>query len=261
MASSTPPAEAVPPKLTLYWLNSSRSHRILWLLEELRVPYNLKTYTRQSNKLAPEELKEIHPLGKAPVLTVASADPHTTQPLVIPESAAIVEYLLDHHGESLIPKRYKDGLESQEGGETEAWLRYRHLMHYSEGSLMPLLTIALVFGELKGPAVPFFVRPISRGIAGRVDAAFLEPNFKTHLTYLESLLGSSESGFLCGEEITGADFMMEFPLLAAKGRAGLTKEKYPKLWAYIDRLHERDAYKKAVSKVEEVTGEKFNMKL
>jgi glutathione S-transferase len=269
MASSTAPVDAgapkpqssAEPKLTLYWLNSSRSHRILWLLEELQVSYNLKTYTRQSNKLAPEELKQIHPLGKAPVLTVQSADPAASKPLVIAESGAIMEYLLDHHGPSLIPTRYKPGLENQEGGETEAWLRYRQLMHYAEGSIMPLLTFSLILGELKGPAVPFLVRPISRAIAGQVEQTWLQRQFKTHLMYLEGLLESKEKGFLCGEEITGADFLMEFPLLAATGRAGLTEEKYPKLWAYVERLHGRDGYKRAVAKAEKETGQKFDMKL
>jgi glutathione S-transferase len=134
-------------KITLHWLNSSRAHRILWLLEELNLPYELKTYSRQPDMLAPSELKKIHPLGKAPLLTVSRPD-SPENPLVLVESAVIVEYLLDHWGNNLIPKRYREGLEGQPGGETDEWQRYRHFMHYAEGSLMPYMLIALLLSRM-----------------------------------------------------------------------------------------------------------------
>lgn len=126
----------------LYRLETSRATSILWLLEELHVPYELKTYKRQKSKLADPKLKEVHPLGKSPVVVIES--PATSKPLVLAESGAIVEYLLDHYGKWLIPKRYREGQEDQIGGETESWLRYRMYMHYAEGSIMPLNVMALL---------------------------------------------------------------------------------------------------------------------
>jgi glutathione S-transferase len=153
MASSAPPDTAAPaqesiikdsiPKLTLYWLESSRAHRIVWLLEELELPYELLIYSRRPNLFAPKELKEIHPLGKSPVLSVSRPN-SSEKPMVIAESGAIVEYLLDHFGSKLVPQRYPDGAEGQPGIETEEWMRYRYYLHYSEGSLMPLLIVALL---------------------------------------------------------------------------------------------------------------------
>lgn len=123
-------------------LEKSRSQRILWLLEELKLDYELKTYKRE-NMLAPKELKDIHPLGKAPIVTVQSEA--TAKPLVLAESSFIIEYLIDHFGTWLIPERYQEGKDGQVGAETEEFIRYRYLMHYGEGSLMPLLVTALLF--------------------------------------------------------------------------------------------------------------------
>ena len=123
-------------------LEKSRSQRILWLLEELKLDYELKTYKRE-NMLAPKELKEVHPLGKSPIITVESEA--TPKPLVLAESGFIVEYLIEHFGTWLSPERYQQGKDGQVGAETEEWIRYRYFMHYAEGSIMPLLVIALLF--------------------------------------------------------------------------------------------------------------------
>lgn len=125
-------------------LEKSRSQRILWLLEELNVDYEIKTYKRVS-KLAPDELKKIHPLGKAPVVTIELET--AEKPLVLAESSFIIEYLIDHFGTWLAPERYQKGKEGQVDGETEEWIRYRYFMHYAEGSIMPLLVMALVFNS------------------------------------------------------------------------------------------------------------------
>lgn len=259
-ASSTAPASTTP-KLTLHWLDKSRAHRILWLLEELKVDYELKTYSRKSNMLAPQELKDVHPLGKSPVLEISR--PNSSSTLVIPESALIVEYLLENFGQHLIPTKYTPGQENQIGGETESWLRYRYYMHYAEGSLMPFLTFTLVIGQLKSPSVPFLIRPISKAIAGRIEGAFLKPNLKTHFAFLENQLATSpgQGKFFAGPDLSGADIMLEYPLSAARGRAGVTQEKYPNLWAYVEMLHERDAYKRAIKKAESTSGKEFSMKL
>lgn len=127
-------------------LEKSRSQRILWLLEEAKVNYEVKTYKRQ-RMLAPPEFKKIHPLGKAPIISIESEN--TPEPIVLAESGLITEYLIDHFVPSLAPKRYAEGKEGQLGGETESWLRYRYYMHYAEGSIMPyLLTSLLVNGKL-----------------------------------------------------------------------------------------------------------------
>jgi glutathione S-transferase len=125
-------------------LNKSRSHRILWLLEELGLEYDLKTYKRGPDMLAPPELKKIHPLGKSPVITVQAEG---REPITIAESGAIVEYLTDHYGPTLIPQRYAPGDEGLAGCETEEWLRYRQIMHYAEGSFMPYMVMTLVMSR------------------------------------------------------------------------------------------------------------------
>ena len=253
-------------------LEKSRAQRILWLLEEVKVDYELKTYKRK-NMLAPDELKQIHPLGKSPVISIESEG--LSKPMVLAESGFIVEYISDHFGPGLIPKRYAEGNEGKIGGETEEWLRHRYYMHYAEGSIMILLIVALVISsqdhlirsfrsssslltcaDIKNAPVPFFIKPITNGIAGRITSSFLTPNFKTHLDFLESQIATSPNGgsYLCGGDLTGADILMSFPLGAARGRAGLTQEKYPKLWAYLERLETRDAYKRAVQKIIEIEG-------
>ncbi|KAL9114200.1 MAG: hypothetical protein Q9187_007505, partial [Circinaria calcarea] len=128
-------------KITLYWLEQSRSQRILWLLEELNVEYELKTYKRVKMQ-APAELKDIHPLGKSPVISIEAEG--MSKPMVIAESGLITEYLIDHFKPELAPERYADGKEGQIGGESEEWLRYRYYMHYTEGSLMALMLVALL---------------------------------------------------------------------------------------------------------------------
>lgn len=147
-------------KITLHWLEVSRSHRILWLLEELGVPYELKTYKRGKDKLADPKLKEVHPLGKSPVITVEA--PGAEKPLVIAESGAIAEYLCDYYGKWLIPKRYREGQEDRIGGESESWLRHRFFMHYAEGSIMPLMLMAYLVSSraFYSPFVPFITHSV-----------------------------------------------------------------------------------------------------
>ncbi len=232
--------------------------------------YELKTYEREK-MMAPEELKQIHPLGKAPLVSIQAAG--MSKPLILAESGLIIEYLIDHFGPQLAPKRYAEGKEGQVGGETEEWVRYRYYMHYGEGSIMPYLLVALLMGSKSSSLMrhklaltrpfpdiqtnsPFFIKPISNAIVNNINSMFLEPNFKTHFGFLESQITSSPHGgqYLCGTELTGADIMMSFPLGAAKGRAGFNKEKHPKLWAYVERVESREAYKKAVQKIIDVEG-------
>lgn len=152
--------------LTKPRLEKSRSQRILWLLEELDIDYDLKTFKRGSDMLAPKELKEVHPLGKSPVVGVQSSN--TDEPLILAESGFIAEYLCEHfNGERLVPKRYKEGKEGQVGGETAEWLRFRYFMHYAEGSLMPLLVMQLLMNSMSPCKCFFFALlswvPVSNG--------------------------------------------------------------------------------------------------
>jgi len=255
MASTTSATDL--PKVKLYWLEQSRSQRILWLLEELKLPYELEIFHRdKKTKFAPPELKKVHALGKSPVISVTA--PGSTQPVIIAESAFIIEYLLDHfsEGSELQPKRYREGHEGKVGGETEGWLRFRYFMHYAEGSLMSLLLLSLVALQIRNSPVPFFIKPITSSVANKVNSGFLEPNFITHFTFLESQLNSSPDGgqYLCGPHLTGADILLSFPLIAGRNRVGITQEKYPKLSAYIDRLEQEPGYKKAAEKIVEIEG-------
>lgn len=241
----------------------------------MNLSYNLKTFKRGSDMLAPPELKSVHPLGKSPVISIEA--PATSKPLVIAESGSIVEYLCEHFGgERLIPKRYAQGKEGQIGGESESWLRYRFYMHYAEGSLMPFLVIALLVNsksrcvlslriicsllilcaEIRNAPVPFFIRPIPAFVAGQIESQFLTRNLQTHFSFLEDQIRTSPDGgkFLCGQELTAADIMMSFPLIAAAGRDIFDKGEYPELTAYINRLQDTEGYKKAAAKIEEVEG-------
>jgi glutathione S-transferase len=239
-------------KVVLYWLERSRSQRVLWLLEELKIKYEVKTYNR-INKLAPPEFKEIHPLGKFPVVTIESKA--IPKPLVLAESGLIFEYLISHYGSWLAPKQWVEGKEGHIGGETEEWTRYRYYMHFAEGSLMPYLVIAFLFNTIK-TVVPFFIKPVARLIIGAVESNYLGPSLMTTYEFLESQIESSPNNgqYLCGSQLTGVDILMSFPLLEARGQAGLNKASYPKLWAYLDRLEGHAGYKTAAQKIVDIKG-------
>ncbi|KAL8696272.1 MAG: hypothetical protein Q9201_007742 [Fulgogasparrea decipioides] len=257
MASETQPGQQAATgqgkaKVVLYWLEKSRAQRILWLLEELKIDYELKTYKRQ-NMLAPPELKKIHPLGKSPLVSVQAEG--AAEPIVLAESGSMVEYLIDHFGPSLAPKRWQEGKENQVQGETEEWLRYRYYMHYAEGTLMPYLVTSVLLGAIRARS-PFFLKPIANAIAGNVESMFLKPNLGNNFSFLEDQLRSAPDGggYLCGSKLTGADILMIFPLSSVKGRFGFTKGKYPALWAYVDRLEATEGNKKAIQRIVDVEG-------
>lgn len=216
--------------LTVHHLNNSRSQRILWLLEELGLPYEIKRYQRDpQTMLAPQELKAIHPLGKSPLLT----DDTAGGPVTIAESGAIIEYLLDTYGNGrLAPAR----------GSAE-FLRYRFWLHYAEGSIMPLLVMKLVVGTVAKRA-PVLLRPVAKAVVGGINQAFLGPQLALHLGYIESELG--KSSWFAGEDLTAADIQMSFPLEAATARAGAPP--LPRIDAFVKRIHARPAYQRALQK-------------
>ena len=214
--------------LVVHHLNNSRSQRVLWLLEELRVPYEVKRYERDpKTMLAPPELLSVHPLGKSPVIVDSG--------VTLAESGAIIEYLVGKYGNGrLIPR---------EGGE--ARLRYLYWLHYSEGSAMPPLLLKLIFDRIATNPAPWPISAIARRIAGTVQDSFITPNLKRHLDYMESELIAHT--WFAGEEFTAADVQMSFPLEAAAARAGLDASR-PKSMAFLERIHARDAYQRALER-------------
>ncbi|HWU77122.1 MAG TPA: glutathione S-transferase [Rhodanobacter sp.] len=214
--------------ITLHHLNNSRSQRILWLLEELGLPYEVKRYRRDpKTMLAPPELRAIHPLGKSPVITDGA--------LTLAESGAIIEYLAATYGEGrLLPPP-----------GTPERLRCSYWLHYAEGSAMPPLLLKLVINRIRTAPAPFFVKPIARGVADKVDRTFTDPQLKLHLDYLESELGERE--WFVGESLSAADIQLSFPLEAFAARGGLGSG-YPHLTAFLKRIHGRPAYQRALER-------------
>lgn len=213
--------------ITVHHLNNSRSQRVLWLLEELEVPYEVKRYQRDATTmLAPASLKAVHPLGKSPVITDGE--------VTLAESGAIIEYLAGKYaGGRLLPP---------EG--TPERLRCTYWMHYAEGSLMPPLLMSLIFNRVRTSPMPFFARPIARGIADKVMNGFVSPQIKLHLDYVEGELG--KSAWFAGDAFSAADVQMSFPLEAAASRGGLDASR-PKLMAFLERIHARPAYQRALA--------------
>ena len=181
--------------LTLHHLETSRSQRILWLLEELGVPYELKIYARdKATKLAPPALKAIHPLGKSPVITDGDE--------VIAESGAIIEYLVETYGE----QARGDVAHLQSHPRTTEHRQCRFWMHYAGGSLMNWLVMKLVFKAIPTQPMPFFVKPIARALCGTVQQKLIDPNVNTALAFIEEHLGTHR--WFAGEQLTMADFQM-----------------------------------------------------
>ena len=214
--------------IVVHHLNNSRSQRVLWLLEELGLPYEVKHYQRDAKTmLAPPELRAVHPLGKSPVITAGD--------VTVAESGTIVEYLIDQYGEG----RFKPAIGTPER------LRYTYWLHYAEGSLMPPLLMKLVFDEVEKAPMPFFIKPIAKAISGKVKSTFIRPQITQHLDYMEAELGKAL--WFAGKEFTGADIQMSFPIEAAASRGGLDSSR-PKLMEFLKRIHARPAYKRALKK-------------
>jgi glutathione S-transferase len=214
--------------ITVHHLNNSRSQRVLWLLEELGVPYEIRKYQRDAKTmLAPPELLKVHPLGKSPVIT--------DDGVTVAESGAIIEYLLERHGDGR--------LEPARG--TPERLRFTYWLHFAEGSAMSPLLMKLVFDRIETSPMPFFARPIARGISRKVKTAMVEPNLKRHLDHMERELTKSE--WFAGDEFTAADIQMSFPVEASAQRAGLDASR-PKLMTFLKKIHARPAFRRALER-------------
>ena len=212
--------------ITVHHLNNSRSQRILWMLEELGVPYEVRRYQREPSMQAPASLRAVHPLGKSPVITDGDK--------TLAESGAIIEYLGDTYGHGKLTPALG----------TPERLHYTYFLHYAEGSLMPLLFMKLVFGRIPS-RLPFFMRPVGRAISRGANKTLLDPQIGNHFMFLESEL--SRRAWFAGPEFTAADIQMSFPLEAAAARAPIIRQ-LPKLSAFLDRIQARPAYKRALDK-------------
>ena len=220
--------------ITVHHLETSRSQRVLWLLEELGLPYEIVRYKRDPRtRLAPPELKAIHPLGKSPVITDGG--------ITVAESGAILEYLAETYGEkaggvgtTLLPR-----------AGTPEHRQCRFWMHYAEGSLMNWLVMKLVFKTIPTQPMPFFVRPVARGISNGVQGKLIDPNLTTALEFMDKHLASH--AWFAGDQITLADFQMSFAVEAVLSRAE-NAAAYAHLKAYRDKMVARPAYQRAVEK-------------
>ena len=212
--------------LTVHHLNNSRSQRVLWLLEELGLTYEIVRYQRGADMRAPKELRAIHPLGKSPVIT--------DEGKTIAESGAIIEYLIATYGNGrLIPPP-----------NTPERLRFTYWLHYAEGSAMSPLLLKLLF-TLMPRRTPALLRPLVRKVCNQALTTLVNPQLKQHMAYWESELAKRE--WFAGGEFTAADIQMSFPLEAAAARAGL-EHGHPKAMAFVERIHARPAYKRALEK-------------
>lgn len=212
--------------LTVHHLENSRSQRLLWLMEELGLEYELVVHKRHpKTSLAPDALRKIHPLGKSPLLVDDGE--------VYAETGAIIEYVLQRYGEGRL-------WPTDEAGQQ----RCRYWLHYAEGSLMPLLLLRLIFGKIETAPMPFFIKPVAKGIAKKAYGAFIGPQSDLHLGYVEAELGKST--WLCGEALSAADVQMSFPLEAALTR--FDPERYPNIAAFVKRVQARPAYQRGLEK-------------
>lgn len=213
--------------VTIHHLENSRSQRIVWLAEELGMTYEIKEYRRdQKTGLAPQALKNIHPLGRAPIICVDQ--------LVLVESAAIIEFMIER-----FDKQQLFGLPDN----VEAKQQYLFWMHFAEGSLMPPVVAKLVMSKAK-QKVPLPFSFVTNRFVDGINDAYFNKNLSDSLDYVENHL-AIHHGFV-GEHMTGADFQMIFPLeaIVASGQA----ENYPAIKAYVKRIHQRVAYQQALQK-------------
>lgn len=213
--------------ITVHHLENSRSQRILWLLEELGAPYDVKRYARDAKtNLAPKELQQVHPLGKSPVIEMNGK--------VYAETGAMIEAVLDQYGNGKL--RPATG--------TEDFDQYRYWIHAAEGTYMPPLVFTLFLNRMETAPMPFFARPIAKKLVGAVREGYLNHTMKAQYDFLEDEL--AKSMWLAGDEMTAADIIMSFPVEAFTSRGA--SDGYPNIAAYLMRLQARPAYVQALER-------------
>lgn len=212
--------------IIVHHLADSRSQRVLWLLEEMGLAYEVKRYERDpATMLAPPALKTVHPLGKSPV--VDDGD------IRVAETGAIIEHLLGK----------PEGAALRPAAGTEAGRRFTYWLHYAEGSAMPPLLMKLVFGQAPNRA-PALVRPIIKAFSAKVQSSFIDPQIAAHTGWWEAELARSE--WFAGDAFSAADIMMSFPVEAGATRASYDDK--PRLKAFLQRIHARPAYQRALER-------------
>ncbi len=212
--------------LAVHHLNNSRSQRVLWLLEELNLPYEIRHYQRDAETmLAPPELKSIHPLGKSPVIT--------DDLVTVAETGTIIEYIVEKTGGRLRPAR-----------GTPEQLRWTYWMHFAEGSVQPALVMKLIFGFIPERA-PFYLKPLLQLVLSRAQDSLVTPRLKLYFDLMESELAKSE--WFAGSEFSAADVMMSFPIETGVSRANALEGR-PHLKSFLQRIHARPAYRAALQK-------------
>ena len=211
--------------LTLHHLHHSRSHRVLWLLEELGVPFDVKAYERHpETMLAPPELRAVHALGKSPVITDGE--------VTVAETGAIVEYLVDQYGQGRL----------RPAAGTPEFLRYRYWLHFAEGSAQPQLLLKFHANRILAAATTAAEKAVARGVLANLIAS-TDTNLRNNLDFMESKLALS--AWFAGDEFSAADVIMSFPIEVSAERAGLDASR-PRLWNYLERIHARPAYQRAL---------------
>lgn len=214
--------------ITLHHLENSRSQRILWLLEELEADYEIKIYKRDPvTSLAPKSLEKIHPLGKSPVITDGD--------VTVAESGAIVEYLMDN---------YSDG-RLRPADDAQAKRDYTYYMHYAEGTMMPLLIIALLLNRVDTAKMPFFIKPIAKGITGKIRDSYLDRNLAANMAFMEAEL--TRKAWFTGAQLTAADIQMSFVLEGLAVSIDLSAN-FPKMAQFLERCHAMPAYKRGLER-------------
>ncbi|MBM6551537.1 glutathione S-transferase [Marinomonas ostreistagni] len=217
--------------LVLHHLENSRSQRIAWALEALGVEYAIETYQRTPDKEAPATLKRVHPLGHAPILQDGE--------LVLAESGAILEYLAEAYDEKQVLK--------PAAGDKEAIVNYRYWLHFAEGSFMSLLIIMMLFKNIPKQPMPFFVKPVAKGISSKVMEKFVDPRLKDMLSYIEDHL--NQQHWFAGAQVSAADIQMSFPVLALSQSMDLAQ--YPAIERWLGQVRKEPAYQRAAAKVGE----------
>ncbi|WP_428944950.1 glutathione S-transferase family protein [Pantoea sp. FN060301] len=216
--------------ITVHHLNNSRSQRVIWMLEELETPYQIKRYQREATMLAPDSLKKVHPLGKSPIITDENR--------VIAESGAILEYLEERYDAEKRLKLFDE----------EERLQSRYWLHYAEGSLMPLLVMKLIFSRMGKPPVPWLLRPVGSAFGKGVQKGYLDKQLATHRGYIEQHLASHE--WFAGSRFSIADVQMSFPLQALTARGGAAGS--PAIQAWLSKVESRAAWQRALEQGGEV---------
>jgi glutathione S-transferase len=214
--------------IVLHHLNNSRSQRILWLLEELNLEYEVKIYQRDSTtNLAPNTLTLIHPLGKSPIITDGD--------VTVAESGAIIEYLIGTYCKGQL-------IDPQRGNEVHR--QYTYWLHFAEGTLMPPLVAKLVLDKVRTHAKPFFVKIIANKIVDKLMASYYGPIIAKNMDFIESHL--AHNAWFAGDQLSGADIQMSFPLEAAVARGN--GKNFPNIAKFVEDIHARPAYQAALEK-------------